>query len=182
MKSLAPLIEVRPARIGDADGIARVHSESWRATYRDILPAWYLNGLTPTRLASRWRENLPGEAQALVAEHNGRIIGFATGGRPRAPGALTAELFMLYLLPAYQGRGAGRGLLAAMMARFCAEGQTAMRLWVVASNYPARGFYHAMGGRPFDERTEPFAGIPVPEIAYRWTDLRRSQKFLIRNK
>lgn len=178
MSPRPPIIDIREAHTADAVGVAKVHSKSWRAAYRRLLPVRYLATLTVSRLAPQWRALLPREQLALVAEHDGKVIGFATGGSARSDHPYTGELFMIYLLPGYQGFGAGRRLLAASVEGFLAQGHDDMMLWVVANNYPARGFYHAMGGRPFDERTERFAGIAVPEIAYRWTDLERTARFL----
>jgi len=46
---------IRPARPGDENGIARVHVESWRSTYRGIMPDAVLDGLSQERRARHWK-------------------------------------------------------------------------------------------------------------------------------
>ncbi len=49
-----PAVEVRPATVDDASGIARVHVQSWREAYARQLPADLLAGLEEEPRAIRW--------------------------------------------------------------------------------------------------------------------------------
>jgi hypothetical protein len=53
---------VREANAGDAAAIARLHVESWRATYRGILRDEYLDGNAAAELLARREGALPAHA------------------------------------------------------------------------------------------------------------------------
>ncbi len=164
---------VREATVDDVPAIARVHVDTWRATYRGIVPDDFLDGLTYEGRERQWTAALgPGSRTRLfVGEDDaGRVVGFAAcgpelGGDPDYRG----ELYALYIDAAAQGRGLGRQLVRAVAGRLADEGMTSLLLWVLAEN-PSRGFYERLGGR--EVRTQPIAigGATLEEVAYGWPD------------
>jgi len=155
--------------------IAHVHDTCWRAAYADLLPPIVLHSSLRTDRERLWTGLLavPLEQRcAFVAEDVGIIVGCAWGG-PEESGDphYRAELLGLYLLPAYQRRGLGRRLVAAIAANVQHQGYHALTLWALAENVVARRFYEALGGRVLRERDTLLRGIPVPEVAYGWPDL-----------
>jgi len=165
-------IDVRAANEEDAPAIARVHVESWQATYPGIVPQRVLENLSVERRMARWSSLLadPGEARIWIAELDGRVAGFAGTTRPADPalGIGVAELETIYLLPAAQGLGLGRLLLKRATDDLMARGFSAAILWVLTANDRARRFYEAAGWRP-DGAAQmlDFDGTPVEEIRYR---------------
>ena len=164
---------LRSARPADAAAIARVHVESWRATYAGLLPDSFLHRLSVAEHAARWTRMLrPGGDTVLVVE-DGRhgVVGFGSAGPARQDqmpvGDWQGEIYTLYLLTDWQGRGLGRALIHGLFDRLVEAGQPRIALWVVAAN-PTRFFYEAMGGRTIARRSEPFAGVMLDEIAYGW--------------
>ena len=159
-------IALRPARPGDAAAIAKVHVETWRATYAGIVPDAYLVSMTESKQALQWnntiRRAVAPEA-VLTAESadvpGGRIVGFGSCGRARGQGAAGAagsgggEIFTLYVTPDWQGRGIGRLLLEGLLVRLHGSGLSEAVLWVLSDN-PARFFYEGLGGRRVAERKE----------------------------
>src|SRR5690349_14457491 len=114
-------IIIRPAQPADAGGIARVHVDSWRTTYRGIVPDDVLARLSYEDRERRWHQILfaPGAEQfAFVAKTStGRVIGFANGGPEREHNAeYPGEISALYLLQEYQRKGIGRRLVGAAAA------------------------------------------------------------------
>ncbi len=177
-------ITLRPARPGDAAAIAKVHVETWRATYAGIVPDAYLVSMTESKQALQWnnmiRRAVAPEA-VLAAESadvpGGRIVGFGSCGRTRdrvrgrgATGSGSGEIFTLYVTPDWQGRGIGRLLLEGLLVRLHGSGLSEAVLWVLSDN-PARFFYEGLGGRRVAERKERFAGVELDEAAYVWCDL-----------
>ena len=173
---------VREAHPTDAAGIARVHVDTWRATYRGIVPDDHLDSLTYEARERFWARTLErlaahraaGEAHPgglFVAEAPGRgVVGFAACGReatgdPQYPG----ELYAIYVLDAWQGQGLGRRLARAVADRLAAAGLHAMLVWVLADN-PMRRFYEALGGRLLREKQVEIGGVALDEIAYGWPD------------
>lgn len=83
-----------------------------------------------------------------VARHSGRVIGFASGVHYVHPDK-PAELWVneVGVAPAYQGKGVGKRLLAALFAAARHAGCT--QAWVLTdkSNGAARRLYRSLGGR-----------------------------------
>jgi len=78
---------IRKGVADDAAGIARVHVDAWRSTYRDLAPGEYLRSLSHekgTEKVKGWFEHPFKGLEVFVAEENpGAIVGFATCGYNR---------------------------------------------------------------------------------------------------
>ena len=144
-----PAIDVRPAKAADAPEIARVHVESWRATYPGLVPQSVLDGLSVERRTDFWSGLLrdPGETRTWVGEVDGRIAGFVGTGLPDDPGVPGAELKSIYVSSTAQGIGLGRLLLETAVRDLVERGFSSAILWVLTANTRARQFYEAAGWR-----------------------------------
>jgi GNAT superfamily N-acetyltransferase len=135
-------IVIREPVEGDVEGMARVHVDSWRETYRGLMPDEVLDD--PDLLDRRralWRSYFELENQqkyrVAVADQDGRIVGIAMVGASRdedRPDDL--HLFVLYTYAAIHGSGAGAGLLDAVLAP-----DESASLWVADPNPRAQAFY-----------------------------------------
>ena len=70
---------IRLATIGDAPAIARVHVDSWRASYRNILPAEVIEGRSVDVRTAQSRNTLatpPAEHPTWVADDQRVVVGF----------------------------------------------------------------------------------------------------------
>jgi ribosomal protein S18 acetylase RimI-like enzyme len=169
---------VRHAAPADAASIAWVHVQSWRSTYRGLLPDDFLDALSVKDREQMWRRNLEAIAAErsssclLIAEAEaGKIVGFASAGPEREKGSpFEGELYALYLLREHQGKGAGRSLLLAAARHLEGTGRRSMRVWVLKGN-PAVAFYESLGGIPAGEKSISIAGKEHVEVAYGWKDL-----------
>ena len=105
-----PGITVHRAQPRDANAIARVHVDTWRATYAGIIAASALDGMSYAASAQRQRGMLGNDrctSFVAVAPSN-EVVGFAMAGPIRDGVAdYDGELYGLYVRPAYQRRGAG---------------------------------------------------------------------------
>ena len=170
-------ITLRPARPGDAAGIARVHVETWRATYAGLVPDSYLIGMSESGQTFFWQKLIArrgSRGAILVAEPGpgGPLVGFGNCGASRDTSlGLRGEVYTLYVALDWQGRGIGRQLLKGLFECLVQAGINEAFLWVLADN-PSRFFYEAVGGVRAAERQEPFAGTLLDEAAYAWPDLR----------
>lgn len=171
-------VAIRPARLSDANGIADVHIETWREAYAGVIQDSYLLELDAGVQARAWQRDIVGRrpgAGILVATVKGarreQVVGFGSWGRCRSAALPYAgEVYMLYILNDWQGRGVGRRMLGALFRQIARSERNSAFLWVLSAN-PARFFYDAMGGRPVAERQESFAGSLLDETAYAWPDL-----------
>lgn len=173
-------MKIRPALVSDADGIARMHVESWRSSYKGIISEDYLASISETGRADRWRENLSAQNPKtciFVAEDTNRhIVGVASGGSQRDPNLdYDGELYAIYLLEMVQGRGLGSRLLYAVKNHLVTNGYKSMLVWVLEDN-PSRKFYEALGGKYVSQKTITIGNQELIEFAYGWRDLRNLVK------
>ena len=156
------LLVIRLATPDDAERIARVHVETWRAAYGGLVPDALLDALSVPAGASRWESLLrDGATRTWVAAD---LTGFATAGPPRDDDlpATTTEVYALYVHPDAQRRGLGTALLSTAAS----DGDAA--LWVLTGNAAGRAFYAARGWSwDGTEREIDVGGAVVPEVRYR---------------
>jgi GNAT superfamily N-acetyltransferase len=141
---------VRTARINDAQQIAEVHVDSWRAAYRGIVPDSLLDSLSVEAWTERWQERLSvaGDTINLVLALGESLIGLATAGPARdldCDSRQTQEVYALYLRSEYWGRGNGKELYLAAEDQIWRSGAVDAVLWVLRDNLRARRFYEAQG-------------------------------------
>jgi ribosomal protein S18 acetylase RimI-like enzyme len=154
-----------------------VQVASWQTTYRDIVPEDYLSAMTVEDHARRWGRLLarPGNLElTFVVEEEGRVVGFAMGGREREGDRhFPGELYAIYLLQEAQRHGHGRALVEAVSGALLERGLRSMLVWVLRDNVGARHFYERLGGVYLREHDLDFgAGFSLREVSYGWSDLR----------
>ena len=163
---------VRPARVDDASGVARVHVDGWRAAYRGLLPDSVLDGLSVEDRSDRWtrwiaasdEESQSAAAVAqghrmLVAEKDGGVVGWATFGPGRDEGmADHGEIAGLYVHPDHWSVGIGFALVTQVEAELRASGSTDAYLWVLRGNDRAIRFYEQCGWHSDGEKKIGSAG------------------------
>ena len=167
---------IRQATLEDAAGIARVHVDTWRTTYRGIVPEEYLANMSYEESEKRWADRLSdseGKTCIYVAEGEaGQIVGFVCGGPDRDNDPVyQSELYAIYILQGSHGQGIGRRLTLAMVEGLLQMGFDSMILWVFAVN-PARRFYEALGGQLVKSNQFEINGVFIDEVAYAWPDIR----------
>lgn len=155
----------------DAFAIAAVHTASWRAAYRHIMPPRVLEALSVETRVTGWLHRLgPGGSRVWVAEQDGDVLGFVSAGASRDADASprVGEVYSLYVHPARWGGGAGGALLARAVESFLQRGQRDVTLWVLDENTRARRFYIS-AGFSLDGATqvERSAGVRLPQVRYR---------------
>jgi ribosomal protein S18 acetylase RimI-like enzyme len=168
-------VSVRRATPDDADAIERIRTDTWRATYRGLIPDDVLErlGYDGARRRRALAE-MPRDGFALVVEHDREVVGFVYGGPSRVdvpdhPG----EVYAIYVLPEHQGHGHGSALMREA-ARQCLErGWRGCVLWVLRENWPSRRFYERLGGRHLRDRDtdREIEGVTLTEAGYVWDDV-----------
>lgn len=162
---------LRAATVADAEGVAKVHVDSWRTTYRDLLPKEFLASLSYETRAQGWARafgrNEPSEL-AFVAESEGEIVGFVTGGLARGEfDSYTGMIYAIYLLDLHQKQGIGRALFEKARLALLERGMASFMLWVLDGN-PTSDFYAHMGGKVIGSKQDVIGGQTVTEVAYGW--------------
>ena len=143
-------LEIRAAKAGDSTAIAAVVKESWLSANKDLLPGDSLSQLAhsahlSTMVAREW-------GHIHVAVMDQAIVG-AVGVNP------AGVIWMLYVLPGYQGCGVGSALYDAAIGALKQAGRRKALLEVLAGNETAVAFYRARGWVPEGRRTEHIPGF-----------------------
>ncbi|SFI29191.1 Ribosomal protein S18 acetylase RimI [Collimonas sp. OK307] len=169
-------VVIRRATIADAGVIAAVRIDSWRTTYRGIIPDDYLDGMKIEESTAIWSRILSATSNAanvFVAEVDGEVLGFAAGMTlAQAKLGFDSELTAIYLEPSVQRAGIGRKLVAHVAAALASAGANNMLVWVLADNRPARQFYEMLGAELLAEQPFSWDGLELQEAGYGWRTIR----------
>ncbi len=143
---------VRPAKEEDAYQIAQVQVKTWQHTYKGLIPDSYLGSLDIKKRAEGWKEIIRNQKQgeySFVAETGGKIIGWCTVGvnRDKDVSKETGELYGIYILPQYIGKGFGSQLMDHVLQVLRKDGYKRATLWVLSSNEKTRAWYEMKGWR-----------------------------------
>lgn len=136
---------IRKATLEDAHAMAIVHVASWQQTYRGQIHPDFINERTIEKSENMFLsmkcEN------TIVIETMGQIIGFCGYGYCRDADVTpdTGEIWGMYMLSSYHGRGWGKLLMNVALMELRLLGYKKASLWVLSTNQRAIDFYRAQG-------------------------------------
>ena len=189
----ARMVVIRAGSAADAAQIAAVQRESWFAAYEGIIPADIINRVTAPDSGARVRQTFRTRPwqRMLVAVAAGQEPGQA--GDPAAPGIVgyasfgpetdvltapwphplttdgedrsVAELYALYVRPAWWSTGTGRALMERVLARTSEAGYLSVMLWVLRDNRRPAGSTNGPDSRPMAPPTCSIASAMSPNSA-----------------
>lgn len=141
-------------------GKGHVHYKSWQQAYTGLIDQSCLDNMSEEKcveIAYKWPDNL------LVAKDGERVVGFVGYGKCRNEDLCDAgEVFAIYILKEYYGKGVGKALMDAALDLLKDYKQVAV--WVLKGNERAIRFYQKCGFR-IDGRTDiKVLGTPITEI------------------
>ena len=177
---------IRAGSAADAAQVAAVQREGWFAAYEGIIPGEIIDRVTTPDDGARVRQSFrtrPWQRMivAVADDQDAGVVGYASFGPETdvlsAPwphplsadgkDGRVAELYALYVRPAWWSTGTGRALMERVLARSARAGYTSIALWVLRDNRRARRFYERAGFAP-DGATNVLAGLGnVRELRYR---------------
>ena len=152
-------MEIRPATVADIPALARIHVDSWRATYAGIVPATYLNTMAYARSEATWQAILELAGRGEHVHHVGDLRsrhcgGDASGGPEReGDGILMANCTWL---PVAIADGPGLGTLVSL-----GSGQQPSGIWLYLDDRLG------LGGQPRPPFRR-FAGAGGPQDHFHW--------------
>ena len=162
---------IREATVHDAEGISRAHTESWRSSYRGILPDTLLDRIdVGQRVTSRRQILRDRSVYQLVAYDltHGDIVGFCDAGPSRRHVPFAGELYAIYLVHHAKRYGLGTEMFERVTEWLAGNGMSSLIIWVLENNPHARRFYERLGGRSSMRLHTRVGGFPVVEVAYVW--------------
>ena len=189
------MVVIRAGSAAHAAQIAAVQRETWFAAYEGVIAPDVIDRVTVPDDGARIRQSFrtrpwqrmlvavdPGAGDPDAGDPDaGGIVGYASFGPEtdvlNAPwphpltadgeGGRVAELYALYVRPAWWSTGTGRALMEKVLARSAAAGYRFITLWVLRDNQRARRFYDRAGFAP-DGATNVLTGLGgVHEVRYR---------------
>ncbi len=170
-------MKIRFARPEDAAGIAQVHVDSWKTTYKGIIADAYLDGLSVEQRWTHWEKRLKdpehGEGVMVAENERGQICGFLDYGVDRETGRVhEAELYAVYLLQSEQRKGIGRKMFQSLLNELKTREYRSLMVWVLEQN-PAVHFYKRIGGEEAERKEIRIGEETFTEIALYWRDIAR---------
>jgi ribosomal protein S18 acetylase RimI-like enzyme len=192
------VVVIRSASAADAAQIAVVRRDSWFAAYEGIISRRIIDrvtapdggaGVRQSFLTRPWQRMIaavavsPPESLPPASGKAPGIVGYASFGpeldvlgapwphplSAEGRAGRAAELYALYVHPAWWSTGTGRALTDQILTTASAAGYLCITLWVLEDNARARRFYERAGFAPDGARhaLDDLGG--VIEIRYRRT-------------
>lgn len=128
----------------DAKGKAYVHCTAWKEAYRGLLNASFLDARTLEFSEERALNAFRAGVSTLLAKDGDEVIGFADYGPCRDEDMQEAgEVYAIYLLGAYYGKGIGARLMNAALRGMPDNDEVVV--WVLEGNERAIRFYEGFG-------------------------------------
>ena len=127
----------------DLKAISGIYEKSWKHTYKGMLPGGYLRRIPEGNWAERINHF---GSRSMVAVSGEEYIATVSFGATRVAGyEECGEVFSLYVLPQYTGKGIGRRLMDRAVSELKALGYTKVVLFALDKNTTARRFYEKYG-------------------------------------
>jgi GNAT superfamily N-acetyltransferase len=165
------VVLIRSASAADAPAVGVVQRESWLAAYEDIIGRATIDRVLPPDGGERvrqtfrtrpWQRMIVAVAEDTAVPGEPGIVGYASFGPehdvlgaewPQPPTAAgqqgeVAELYALYVHPAWWSTGTGRALMDRVLTKTADAGYRQITLWVLRDNARARRFYERAGFAP----------------------------------
>lgn len=124
-------------------GKAFVHWKAWQEAYTGMIRQEYLDRLTLEKceqIAFNWQDGL------LIAKDGESVVGFVGYGHRDEDPPEVGEVFALYILSAYYGKGVGLLLMQSALERL--DHYAEICLWTLKNNKRAIRFYEKCGFIP----------------------------------
>ncbi|WP_163101625.1 GNAT family N-acetyltransferase [Peribacillus alkalitolerans] len=166
-------MKIREAIISDAEGIAKVHVDCWRSTYKGIVSDVYLERMSYEKRTQAWVQNIARtDNYVLVAEsEEGKIIGFTDGGKRETNQVVdSGDLTSIYILEEFQGKGIGKRLVEKLFTHFKELGYKKVFVEVLEDN-KSRFFYEKMGANHSETTTVFIQGEELYLSIYEWENI-----------
>ncbi|MGE7184092.1 N-acetyltransferase family protein [Peribacillus sp. NPDC006672] len=164
---------VRKATVADAEGIAIVHVDCWRTTYKNIMPSDFLDKLSYGKRKDLWIKNISNDGNHVYVAENteGKIVGFISGGKRETNKVEdSGDLTAIYILENFQRMGIGKKLIKELFFKF--EELDFQTIFVeVLEDNNSQFFYEAFGAELLKTEKIKMAGAELNLLVYEWKDI-----------
>ena len=163
----------REAKLSDAEGIAKAYVDSWKTTYKNIIPDTFLERMSYEKRIPQWTTNISnGDNYVYVAEtEDGEIVGVVVGGkRETNQFENSGDLTAIYIRKEYQGQGIGKKLVEKVFTKLKELGYQRIFVEVLDDN-KSKFFYEKMGAEFYEMTTTEIQGEELNLSIYEWKNL-----------
>jgi len=158
---------VRKATLDDAFAITKVHLDTQKYNYRDILDQEFLENMNFESRVQKMQDRLEKKESVIyVKELDGKIVWFIDGGVSKAGVPYEAEIYTIYIDPKFQGKGVGKELMYTIMNDDFFKDKKSLYLWTLKESPQSRGFYDKLWGKVFTEKYEEIGGKKYLMVGY----------------
>jgi RimJ/RimL family protein N-acetyltransferase len=157
------------ATVDLAEVLGRVHSASWQAAYRGIIPLETIDAFTPEKQAGAFREAIVSRPEEYyLFKADGRPAGLASLHKAYAEGSAETEgeVYAIYFHPDYWGTSVTHTAFRFCLNRLEERGFTKIFIWVLEKNARARKFYEKYGFVLDGAAQSIDLGAPLTEVRY----------------
>ncbi|MBH0228678.1 GNAT family N-acetyltransferase [Halobacillus yeomjeoni] len=167
--------KVRSAKFEDAETIANIHLSSWKSTYKDLIDEKDLSNITLENRIALWetvlKKPVNGQIAYVIENDEEEVVGFVSGGKERTKNySYDGEIYAIYLLDDYQGRGYGAKMIQTFAQGMKEAGYESLLVWVLTQN-PSNTFYTKLGAVPVEAEKVTIGQGTYEETAYGWKDI-----------
>ena len=162
-------LAIREATLEDAQGYAVCLISSWRSAYKGIVPDEYLDSLSVDQRTELMKQNInaPNGLRYCCATCGDIIIGVLLVGQCRDEDKPNAgEIYAIYLLAAYWGKGFGKELMRYAIETLKRISYCEAIVWVLEENVRARQFYEKHGFALDGAKQEIVLVKPLTAVRY----------------
>ncbi|HBN82221.1 MAG TPA: GNAT family N-acetyltransferase [Clostridiales bacterium] len=139
---------IRQAQVDDVQVLGEIHALTWKHAYKGIVPDSVLDQTTAEKrqlyfkkaLTEKWEED-------YLIFYREQPAGLICIGKCRDQDMSSdvGEIWGIYILPAFQGKGVGTYSIKWALEELKSRGYTKVTLWVLEENLHARRFYEYKG-------------------------------------
>lgn len=145
----------------DALGIAIVNVYTWKTAYSGLIPNDFIDSRIDRviEIADRNRRDIEEGNSFIVAKENNTVIGFAWYGKSRNEEFVdSGEIYALYVLSGFQGKGIGREIFDSCIGELKKEGYESLIINCLEGN-KSMEFYKHMGGKVVGKSMDEIKGV-----------------------
>lgn len=163
-------VEIRIATLSDAKSIAEINVIASKTVYANILAQEFLDSLSVEKRRPVFEKRIQDpNVFCVVAIQNGKIVGFADFGPIRDTNSEgDAELYAIYILPEFQGRGIGHALFKKGHDEIKSRSFKQLFASVFEKNKSACLFYEALNGKKGSQDPIEILGQKYKLVSYSW--------------
>lgn len=161
---------IRKATYDDIKDMAKVNVDSWRITYKNIIPDTYLDSMSYDLREKSFQKALDDEQVIVYLAEDEEVVGYIIGGKNREIEEFPAyegELYALYILKEFHGRGIGKELVSKLFDELKAREIQHVMVKVLKDNL-AKLFYQRLGAKYVDVTCFEISHSKLAEEVYGW--------------